>query len=353
MDMPQDEYFEQVRKAELGATSNGHGTPLFINHANDTLQRLKDGIKAINELPSPAARTTAQFSLRGELGLDPTAYKQVVQDLLEEQKTPAPASFDELMKLDTGKEASIEVLAAKGTLTLVAAERHGGKTSLFYRMAEAISTGENFAGRFKSTQGTALIYQVDESPTDAINKFRRMSIAPDSSRFLPRWKLSPAMIPELEQEIQLHKPVAVFADSLMRIFGGRGISLNDAELGIWLYQLNNIASRYGTSFFLSHHRKSPTANSDHASPNTISLAPLSSTTARPIAGGCIPLKPKGHRNMSSAWNFSSPVAGCKTFSPSSTSRAVTRITAGSSWAFRGSWSHWKNGSSSAMKSEIC
>ena len=65
------------------------------------------------------------------------------------------------------------------------------------------------------------------------------------------------MIPELEQEIQKYQPVAVFADSLMRIFGGRGVSLNDAEFGIWLYQLNNIASRYGTSFFLSHHLKKP------------------------------------------------------------------------------------------------
>ena len=232
-------------------------TPEFINAANDTLQRLKDGIKAINELPTPAARTAAQFSLRGELGLDKDAYKQVVQDLLEEQETPAPTSFEELMKLDIGKEASIEDLAAKGTLTLIAAEGHGGKTSLFYRMAEAISTGNNFAGRFKTTQGTALIYQVDESPTDAINKFRRMSLTPDASRFLPRWKLSPSMIPEMEQEIQQHQPVAVFADSLMRIFGGRGVSLNDAEFGIWLYQLNNIASRYGTSFFLSHHLKKP------------------------------------------------------------------------------------------------
>jgi len=165
-------------------------TPEFINAAHDTLHRLKDGIKAINELPTPAARTAAQFSLRGELGLDRDSYRQVVQDLLEEQETPAPTSFEELMKLDTGKAASIEDLAAKGTLTLVAAEGHGGKTSLFYRMAEAISTGENFAGRFKTTQGTALIYQVDESPTDAINKFRRMSLTPEPSRFLPRWKLS-------------------------------------------------------------------------------------------------------------------------------------------------------------------
>lgn len=229
----------------------------FILLANNTLQRLKDGIAAINALPTPAARTVAQFSLRGELGLEKEAYKQAVQDLLEEQETPAPTSFEELMKLDAGVETSIEDLAAKGGLTLVAAEGHAGKTSLFYRMAEAISTGENFAGRFKTTQGAALIYQLDESPTDAIAKFRRMSLEPDPSRFIPKWKLSPSMIPELEQDIRSHQPVAVFADSLMRIFGGRGIGLNDAEFGIWLYQLNSIASRYGTSFFLSHHLKKP------------------------------------------------------------------------------------------------
>ena len=166
-------------------------TPDFINAANDTLQRLKAGIQAINELSTPAARTAAQFRLRGELGLDKDAYKQVVQDLLEEQETPSPTSFEELMKLGTGKEASIEDLAAKGTLTLVAAEGHCGKTSHFYRMAEAISTGNNFAVRLNTTQGAALIYQVDESPTDAINKFRRMSLAPDPSRFMPRWKLKP------------------------------------------------------------------------------------------------------------------------------------------------------------------
>ena len=229
----------------------------FLVLATNTLESLKQGIEDINALPTPAARTVAQYSLRNQLGLDKDAYKQSVQDLLEEQETPAPTSFEELMKLDTGKEVSIEELAAKGTLTLVAAEGHGGKTSLFYRMAEAISTGQPFAGRFKTTQGTALIYQLDESPTDAITKYRRMSLEPDNSRFLPRWKLSPSMIPELEQDMKDHSPVAVFADSLMRIFGGRGISLNDAEFGIWLYQLNNIASRYGTSFFLSHHLKKP------------------------------------------------------------------------------------------------
>ena len=55
----------------------------------------------------------------------------------------------------------------------------------------------------------------------------------------------------------VYEPEAVFADSLMRIFAGRGVSLNDAECGILLYQLNTIASRYGTSFFLSHHLKKP------------------------------------------------------------------------------------------------
>lgn len=238
-------------------TNGTSDTQGFILLANDTLQRLKDGIAAINDLSTPVARTVAQSCLRGELGLGKDAYKQAVQDLLEEQETPAPTSFDELMKLDTGVHSSIEDLAAQGTLTLVAAEGHAGKTSLFYRMAEAISTGENFAGKFKTTQGAALIYQLDESPTDAITKFRRMSLEPDASRFIPKWKLSPSMIPELEQDIRDHKPVAVFADSLMRIFGGRGISLNDAEFGIWLYQLNSIASRYGTSFFLSHHLKKP------------------------------------------------------------------------------------------------
>ena len=238
-------------------TGNNQETPGFILLANDTLKNLKDGIAAINDLPTPAARTIAQASLRTELGLSPDAYKQAVMDLLEEQETPAPTSFAELMQLDTGKEASIEDLSAKGSLTLVGAEGSGGKTSLFYRMAEAFSTGENFAGRFKTTQGTALIYQVDESPTDAINKFRRMSLQPDESRFLPRWKLSPSMIPEMEAEIRKYEPEAVFADSLMRIFAGRGVSLNDAECGIWLYQLNTIASRYGTSFFLSHHLKKP------------------------------------------------------------------------------------------------
>lgn len=249
--------YAQATPKPSDASLKGDKSGNFLVRATNILDSLKKGIDAINELPTPAARTVAQYSLRGELGLDKDAYKQAVQDLLEEQETPAPTSFEELMKLDTGKEVSIEELSAKGTLTLVAAEGHGGKTSLFYRMAEAISTGNPFAGRFKTTQGAALIYQLDESPTDALNKFRRMSLEPDTSRFLPRWKLSPSMIPELEQEIRDHSPEAVFADSLMRIFGGRGVSLNDAEFGIWLYQLNNIASRYGTSFFLSHHLKKP------------------------------------------------------------------------------------------------
>ena len=114
--------------AEVYELPTASSEPSFILLANDTLKALKDGIAAINDLPTPAARTTAQFSLRGELGLSPDAYKQVVMDLLEEQETPAPTSFEELMKLDTGHEASIEDLSAKGSLTLVGAEGSGGKT---------------------------------------------------------------------------------------------------------------------------------------------------------------------------------------------------------------------------------
>ena len=246
---------DQAELAKVYELQPGHTkeTPGFIILANDTLKNLKNGIAAINDLPTPAARTVAQYSLRGELGLSPDAYKQAVMDLLEEQETPAPTSFEELMKLDTGNEASIEDLAAKGSLTLWVLKAAEVKRPFSIEMAEAISTGENFAGRFKTTQGTALIYQVDESPTDAINKFRRMSLQPDSYRFLPRWKLSPSMIPEMEAEIRLFEP-SLFADSLMRIFAGRGFP---QRCRVWYLALSSSTPlpRYGTSFFLSSPQK--------------------------------------------------------------------------------------------------
>jgi hypothetical protein len=172
------------------------------------------------------------------------------------QRQP-PSDFDAIRNLQTTAKPLATDLFARGLLTLVAADGGIGKSSLLYRLSEAVTRGEPFAGQHATTQGNVRIYQLDESSIDAGRKFHRMGLDPCRERWSCRWRFSPAELPELRREIEDNHLSLVILDSLFSIFGGYGQQITDPETALWLYQLNRIAADTGAAIVMSHHLTKP------------------------------------------------------------------------------------------------
>jgi hypothetical protein len=231
---------------------------LSLQQGQDKVKALRASLQTLEGERDPIIRHAALYSLRQNLGItNQRDWAFLIGALVQEQEQPPPSDFDGIMGLETSAAPLATDLFARGLLTLIAAEGGLGKTSLVYRLAEAVSHGTPFAGQHSTTAGNVRIYQLDESPVDAKRKFERMGLDPCRERFSLRWKFSPAELPELRREIEENQLSLVILDSLFRIFGGYGQQITDPETALWLYQLNKIASDTGAAIALTHHLTKP------------------------------------------------------------------------------------------------
>jgi hypothetical protein len=248
-------------------SSNGNGKPAemsggqgskskpandFIRDAKALRKVLDDGLKRIDELDDVATRSAALVKLQASIGLNRTEFLALVKQLAE-VNAPKPAeSFEELMAApDDDCNPVIDDLLAPG-LTLIAAEGFAGKSSTAYQIAEAVTLGDRFAGQFQCQQSSVLVVQMDESPKDARVKWRRMGLNPAPGRLHIKWHFTPMMFPELRKWVSETTAKAVVLDSLMMIAGGE-INPKDAEFGLLIYRLNQLASELGISIICLHH----------------------------------------------------------------------------------------------------
>jgi hypothetical protein len=231
-----------------------------LKDGRDKVKALRDSLQEIEKERDPIIRQAALYSLRQNLGIqNQREWSFLIGALLQEQEEQPPSDFDSILGLESAAAPLASDLFARGLLTLVASDGGVGKSSLLYRLAEAVSRGETFAGQHATTQGNVRIYQLDESVQDAGVKFRRMGLDPCRDRFSVRWKFSPAELPELRREIEENHLTLVILDSLFRIFGGYGQEITAPETALWLYQLNRIASDTGAAIVMAHHLTKPSA----------------------------------------------------------------------------------------------
>mgnify|MGYP002050372177 CR=1 FL=1 len=224
----------------------------FLRDAETLQSRLDRGLAQIDQLPDVATRSVALHTLRNHLNLSPTAFKTLVQALSEAKAPKVSESFDDLMAEDEDEvPALIEDFLAAG-LVLIAAEGHAGKSSVAYQLAEAVTRGDKFAGQFQCQKAPVLIVQKDESKKDAKVKWRRMGLQPAQGSLTIKWNFSPMMFPELRRWITESGSKLVILDSLLTIAGGQ-ISPKDAEFGLLIYRLNQLAGELGITIFCLHH----------------------------------------------------------------------------------------------------
>ena len=63
-------------------------------------------------------------------------------------------------------------------------------------------------------------------------------------------------------------------DSFATLFSGGGESMNDSEIGLYLYALNQMAARTGTAILVTHHLKKGASRDNSGNPRPITLADL-------------------------------------------------------------------------------
>ena len=235
-----------------------------------TTAKLGETLKKIDESDvSSTQRLLAMQGLRKDLGINKAELAEVITALQEElHDYSGSTSFEDVMKSTVVTEPLVERLIPVGCVCLLAAEGGTGKTSLLYRLAEAVSSGNTFAGAFKVPKAQpVLMVQKDESQVNALVKWRRMELKPGKGMFHVRWNFHVGMLPELRKWIVDSKAKLVLLDSLGTLLGGGGASLNDAEIGLlYMYHLNKIASDLGVSIVITHHLKKENSNGREGQP---------------------------------------------------------------------------------------
>lgn len=223
-------------------------------------------------LENPVDRSMGMSRLQKHLGLSSKEMAGLMKDLFTEDnpENEQLSSVELVMATDFKTQHTVEGLVAAGCLTCLGAATNSGKSTYLYALAEAVTNGEPFLGVFPTDQGAVIFIQADEPPSDAKKKWQRMGFNPARGQMKLIWNWTPSQMPELEEQIKSMGAKVVVMDSLGKLFGGNGSSMNDAEIGFPLYELNKIASRTGASIILTHHLKKPqTDNNGNIKPVTL------------------------------------------------------------------------------------
>ena len=154
------------------------------------------------------------------------------------------------MASDDGLKPVIDDLLAVG-LTLVVGDGYSGKSSFVYQILEAVSNGASLLASSQPKAHTMII-QLDEPLANMKQKFRRMAFDPNRENFKVVWDFHPLMIPELEKWIVNQNTKVLAIDSLLRVCDGVQ-DICSAEMGLFIYRLNKIASKHNISIILIHH----------------------------------------------------------------------------------------------------
>ena len=215
-------------------------------------RKLDDGLAEIDKLPL-IRREMGLIQLQKELDYSPKQFDHLINLLAKANEEKPPEGFKALVQYVRERRTSpvIKDLLSQG-LTVVAGDGGTGKTSLTFQLAEAVSTGSKFADQFETTPAGVLVVELDETYLDAGKKFLQMGLAPDPARIHFMWSFNPMAFPELRQKVQQTNAKLVIIDSLLRAAGGE-IKTSDAEFGLLIYRLNDLAAELGVAIIVIHH----------------------------------------------------------------------------------------------------
>lgn len=234
----------------------------FLTDSAKKVVKLREALEKIDALGSPTERRAAMQELRKIVGCTADEMVQLITLMREEDdntKRFTSGTLNELMNKAADIHPCIEKLLVSGAVTMVASEGGVGKSVLIYRLAEAVAYQEFFAGKLKvENPGPVLIVQKDESDANAKAKLLTMGLKDPDNRIHFRFQFHSGMYPELRRWVDETGAKLLVMDSFGSLFGGDGVSMGDADVGLHLYRLNQLASETDCAIVLTHHlRKMP------------------------------------------------------------------------------------------------
>ena len=233
------------------ATKETKATNSIADTAKSMKQELEEGLKEIDAL-DPIERSCGLIALRKKMGLGVTQFEKLVENLVRMTEEKPPRKFSELKAYKKKKAPPVIPDLLGVGLTLFAADGFTGKSKFSYQIIEAVTKGSMLMNQFEVKEGKALIIQVDESYEDYEQKEHRMGLEFKEENFEIWWDFTPLQFPELKKYIVENNVKVIMMDSLVRIAGAE-INPKDAEFGILIYRLNQLAGELGLAIICVHH----------------------------------------------------------------------------------------------------
>ena len=277
-------YLSAVQRLKHFREAKGLLDPAFeaqdeLEHESQrNLKKVSAAWETIKLMASPTQRRLAHQKLRKDLGIADKEYKSLMHTLLVEQSDENVQldSIDAVKQAAAASEerAVVDRFLMAGAVSIIAAEGGCGKTALLWAISEAISTGSPLFGQLPTIKGHVVVIEADESWRNSAEKWARMDYSPNKDNVYTQWAWDPSKLLELEPTIQQHNSVAVLMDSFATLFSGGGESMNDSEIGLYLYTLNQMAARTGTAILVTHHLKKGASRDNKGNLRPITLADL-------------------------------------------------------------------------------
>ena len=218
--------------------------------AKSMKQTLEEGLKEIDDL-DPVERSCGLIALQKKMQLGKEAFSKLVDNLVRMTEQQPPKTFKALLEYSQNVKPMIPDLLGVG-LTLIAAEGYAGKSAFCYEILEAVTNGGKLFGQFDVKEANGLIIQLDETYADYAVKQRIMDLQFKEKNWEIWWSFTPLEFPELKKYVIENNTKVIMMDSCLKI---AGVSSNpkDAEFGLLIYRLNQLAGELGISIILIHH----------------------------------------------------------------------------------------------------
>ena len=225
-------------------------TNSIADTAKSMKEQLEEGLKEIDDL-DPVERSCGLIALQKKMQLGKEAFNKLVDNLVRMTEKQPPKTFKALLEYSQNVKPMIPDLLGVG-LTLIAAEGYAGKSAFCYEIVEAVTNGGKLFGQFDVKEANGLIIQLDETYADYAVKQRIMDLQFKEKNWEIWWSFTPLEFPELKKYVIENNTKVIMMDSCLKI---AGVSSNpkDAEFGLLIYRLNQLAGELGISIILIHH----------------------------------------------------------------------------------------------------
>ena len=231
-------------------SKDSKATNSIADTAKSMKQTLEEGLKEIDDL-DPVERSCGLIALQKKMQLGKEAFTKLVDNLVRMTEKQPPKTFKALLEYSQNVKPMIPDLLGVG-LTLIAAEGYAGKSAFCYEILEAVTNGGKLFGQFDVKEANGLIIQLDETYADYAVKQRIMDLQFKEKNWEIWWSFTPLEFPELKKYVIENNTKVIMMDSCLKI---AGVSSNpkDAEFGLLIYRLNQLAGELGISIILIHH----------------------------------------------------------------------------------------------------